>query len=162
MFAEWWPLWCQWNPTHDSWFLRGGQNREHEFNVWTLQAEGGRDVWGNVQKGDRAKPMGKCRSLPNGSWHVPRWMRQNFSGRVSFQIQKLGRSVKQNGNVYCRAKGYSNTRRSEKYFHFTIYFERQSGNIAVQVCIQVESRQTPVDDTHKSKREVYKGSSIST
>ena len=87
-------------------------------------------------------------------------MRQNFSGRVSFQIQKLGRSVKQNGNVYCRAKGYSNTRRSEKYFHFTIYFERQSGNIAVQVCIQVESRQTPVDDTHKSKREVYKDSSI--
>ena len=87
-------------------------------------------------------------------------MRQNFPGRVSFQIQKLERSVKQNGNVYCRAKGYSNTRRSEKYFHFTIYLERQSGNIAVQVCIQVESRQTPVDDTHKSKREVYKDSSI--
>ena len=35
---------------------------------------------------------------------------------------------------------------------------RQSGNIAVQVCIQVHSRQTPVDDTHKSKREVYKES----
>jgi hypothetical protein len=46
----------------------------------------------------------------------------------------------------------------EKYFHFTIYLERQSENIAMQVCIQVDFRQTLVDDTHKSKREVYKDS----
>ena len=46
----------------------------------------------------------------------------------------------------------------EKYFHFTIYLERQSENIAMQVCIQVDFRQTLVDDTHKSKREVYKES----